>query len=240
MNNKILVSILIPSRKRFDLLKTSINSIIQRATHPLKIEILVRLDIDDIESIKRIPELNELTPNFKVIIGPQLNGYKSVHNFYNELGKIATGKFYWLWNDDALLETEKWDKIILPYINKPCILQISNNHNWVVFPMVHHSIYKTLGHFSLSTQTDTWLHHITEVAGMEKYLTEIFATHNRADLTGLNADETFDGGYGDLENYLLYEKELYSCALTRERVNDINKLLTLREEYSNVSYPIFR
>ena len=59
MNN--IVSILLPTRKRFDLMLKSVKSLYDKATFPENIELLLWFDDDDLESISRIKEVEKIT-----------------------------------------------------------------------------------------------------------------------------------------------------------------------------------
>ena len=63
VDNDILVSFLIPSRKRINSLLDSLESICKNHTQKEKIEILIAIDDDDIETIENIPKIKNLTNN---------------------------------------------------------------------------------------------------------------------------------------------------------------------------------
>lgn len=98
----MICSVLIPSRARFARLLSSVDSI-RRTGDASQIEILVRLDVDDKESIERISELG--VRGVKVMIGPRYKGHASLHDFYNELAAGATAPWVLFLNDDITLES---------------------------------------------------------------------------------------------------------------------------------------
>jgi hypothetical protein len=100
----MLCSILIPSRKRFNLLLRSIKSIIASAKGK-DFEIIVRLHNDDYESLGRQGELGRFGM-VRVIGGETLNGYASLNEFFNELEPEAKGDWRWHINDDMTVFTE--------------------------------------------------------------------------------------------------------------------------------------
>ena len=69
-----LVSIILPTRKRFDVLLKSVKSLYDKATQQEHIELLLRFDEDDVESIRRVSELDKITKNYKYVIGDRLDG----------------------------------------------------------------------------------------------------------------------------------------------------------------------
>ena len=115
---KNLVSIILPTRKRFDVLLKSVKSLYDRATQQEHIELLLRFDEDDVESIRRVSELDNITKNYKYVIGDRLDGYYSLDVFVRELCEISTGEFLLLWNDDALMMSSGWDDYVSLYLGE--------------------------------------------------------------------------------------------------------------------------
>ena len=65
----MLISILLPTRKRFDLMIKSIISLYENANDPSRIELLLKLDDDNYkEYIDRIDEIYKITQNVKIVI----------------------------------------------------------------------------------------------------------------------------------------------------------------------------
>jgi|TARA_A100000164_G_scaffold300134_1_gene274920 hypothetical protein len=187
---KYLVSILLPSRKRFDALLKSVKSLYDKAENPELIELLLRFDEDDLDSIARIKEIDEITTNYQYIIGERYEGYFSLDKFVNELCEISQGDFFLLWNDDALMMNYNWDGVISLYESETVCLQMDNNHFPYIFPIISRDIYEALGYFS-GFPCDTWIHDVCSPLGIEIIEDEIYAIHDRADVTGNNDDETY-------------------------------------------------
>lgn len=95
-----LVSILMPTRNSHESLWKALQSIKDSATDFSQVQILLRMDDDDGERIKRIPEL-ESQFNAKVVIGPRGVGYLNMGQFLDDLAAQATGRWSWLFDDDA-------------------------------------------------------------------------------------------------------------------------------------------
>ena len=231
---KNLVSILLPSRKRFDALLKSVKSLYDKAGNPESIELLLRFDEDDLESITRIKEIDEITTNYQYIIGQRYGGYFSLDKFVNELCKISQGDFLLLWNDDALMMNYNWDGVISLYEGETVCLQMDNNHFPYIFPIISRDIYEALGYFS-GFPCDTWIHDVCNPLGIEILENEIYAIHDRADISGNNDDEVYHESMnsGRLEGNRLeipYDdiidtaKEYYSEPTQRLVKEDIQKL----------------
>ena len=187
---KNLVSIILPTRKRFDVLLKSVKSLYDKATQQEHIELLLRFDEDDVESIRRVSELDNITKNYKYVIGDRLDGYYSLDVFVRELCEISTGEFLLLWNDDALMMSSGWDDYVSLYLGETCCIQMGNNHFPYIFPIISRDIFEVLGHFG-GFPSDSWIHDVCKPLGVEIIEESIYAIHDRADVTGNNNDETY-------------------------------------------------
>ena len=94
-----MISVLVPSRERPELLARSLDSLGEG-----DLEVLVRVDEDDprLEGYSRFPGL---------IVGPR-HGYRRLNHYYNELAERARGDWLLLWNDDSFMETPDWIDIV--------------------------------------------------------------------------------------------------------------------------------
>mgnify|MGYP001218986151 CR=1 FL=1 len=109
-DKEYLFSLFFSSRKRPDFLNETLRRIYTKAENPSNIQTVIRLDLDD-------PELSE---NLKIIqkwnaygvVGPRLDGYESLHIYYEECARVSSGRYLWQLNDDGWIETEKWDAVL--------------------------------------------------------------------------------------------------------------------------------
>jgi len=156
----MFVSILLPTRGRIESVKKSVQSLLDKAIEPENIEILFRLDDDDDTDPE---ELQSLHTNVKIIIGPRLKGYQSLNIFYNELCEIATGEWFFLWNDDAVMLSDCWDLFLMDECKNKLLVQVGEEE-WIQkelenfttpFPIINKRYYEILGHMSVSYYNDT-------------------------------------------------------------------------------------
>ena len=162
------ISILLPTRGRVEAVKKSVLSIINHSIEPENIEILYRIDDDDEDTLSHVEELKTLHTHTQILIAPRYEGYQSLHIFTNELCAISTGKWLWLWNDDAKVMTKGWDLIfddLKAQQREPALIQIGEkkmyspeSQNLFVspFPIINRKVYEKLGHFSASYYNDTY------------------------------------------------------------------------------------
>lgn len=201
------ISVLMPTRKRVDPLIASINSLLDNLSSDNDIEILLRFDDDDLDTVGAVKKVID-DERVKYFIGPRY-GYPGFYRYINQLASEAKGDWLMLMNDDALMQTKNWDKEVEKYDGKMVFLDSNTNHGIfiLIFSIVPRKVFDILGHFSLSSQCDTWLYHIGEMLKIN-VVTPIHIFHDRADLTGHNRDTTFEEREYDKDYLSAKNKEL--------------------------------
>jgi hypothetical protein len=177
-----MISVLVPSRERPDLLARSIDSLGEG-----EFEVLVRVDEDD-------PRLDAYSRFPGVVVGPH-HGYAGLHHYYDELAARANGDWLFLWNDDCIMETRDWIEVVRSFDGKMAVLNPNTNHdNWEidmnVFPVLPRKMFELIGHFSLMNHNDSWVEFVARDAGIMVRV-PITILHDRADLTGNNHDGVY-------------------------------------------------
>ena len=191
------ITVLLPTRGRPQVLETSIQSLIDRASNPKDIEIMLGIDEDDKETTdyvkaKIAPYLQNAGVEARANIFKPI-GYENLHNYVNTLAGNGTGEWLFFWNDDGLMVTEGWDEIIDSYTGQFKLLAPKDNHNghpYAIFPVVPRDWYILIGHLSQNAQNDAWLSHIAYMLDIFERI-DVEFMHDRADITGNNDDETF-------------------------------------------------
>ncbi len=185
------VSVLIPSRGRPRKLALAIESILATAAVPDDIEILVRVDSDDTETILNFPG------NADAIIGPRYRGYLDADRYWNELAAEAKGRWLVAFNDDALMRAPGWDLLLSKIPDLYAVVFPTDNYNRSSFPIVTRSIYSLWGHITVFPGIDTWIKEVTLAADkvVPIYATEVIAIeHQRPNLPGYESfnDKTWE------------------------------------------------
>lgn len=197
MNNEILISVMLPTRHRVDLVKRSISGLLEKARQPAKIEILIAYDDDDTGSKDYFSsEWNVLIDSFgahtQVFETPQW-GYGELNDYYNLMSKNAKGQWLLLWNDDALMMDHAWDSAIEQHKNFLGMIHMTTENfgkNLTLFPLVPREWIGLFGCLSLSNLNDSWIQDICYAANtVLKIEPRIF--HDRFDVTGNNHDSTY-------------------------------------------------
>lgn len=161
-----LVSVLLPTRGRPEKLAKSIDSLVSLAENPQGIEILLKVDDDDLPTLAAVQEMSLLFP-LQVMASPRRNGYADMHHWYNQLAAAAQGDWLLLWNDDAIVETEKWDRCLaLSYLaphqwhgvpDVACLVPtIKNDPGCTAFFFLRRKVVQLLGRLSAIPHCDTW------------------------------------------------------------------------------------
>ncbi len=103
------VSVLCPTRKRPAQLHRMVESF--EATNDGAAELLFRVDEDDRESVS-------LLLHYHRIVGPRLDGYRSMPAYFNEMWRASTGDVLMCGNDDMVFKTPGWPSLVLAEANK--------------------------------------------------------------------------------------------------------------------------
>jgi hypothetical protein len=183
-----LVSVLLPSRGRPVSLRATIGGLLRLADNPEAVEVLVACDPDDTATYEAAWEADAA----QVLMTGERYGYHRLHEYVNRLAGRATGVWLLLWNDDAVMITERWDKVVADEPPGLRVLHTANNQGPVLntFPVFTRELYQLLGHVSVSPHCDSYLEAVSRPTGIE-YRVPIQVRHDRYDLTGRHNDQTF-------------------------------------------------
>ena len=203
MKNEYSIAVLLPTRGRTDALSRSVISLINRCTILNQVQLLFGFDSDD--NIGKDHFANNLEPwleekgvNYSALEFEPM-GYGRLNEYVSALGQASSADWLFFWNDDALMETTGWDKIISTYTGQFKLLAVHthNEHPYSIFPIVPRAWQDTLGYLSPHSLTDAWTSQIAYKLDILERI-PVWVTHDRADLTGNNKDETY-------ENRIMFE-----------------------------------
>jgi glycosyltransferase involved in cell wall biosynthesis len=105
------ISVLVPTRKRLTPLAEMITSFYRTAGQEKNAELVFRVDADDDETLEFL--LRNVPQRHVVVVGPRLEGYRSLPLFFNEMLKHATGDIFLCGNDDIVFRTSGWVSLVL-------------------------------------------------------------------------------------------------------------------------------
>jgi len=140
-----LLSIVFPSRNP-PLLEATINNLLNTIGAEIPIEIVIKLDLDDLESIDVIKKTSAL--NIKWLLTDRQLGYISLCKYWYDLLNLAEGHFVVFWGDDAWIKSTG-DLSTQLISNKTNPFAILTNKNLLpnhvdCFPIVHSNIIQLL------------------------------------------------------------------------------------------------
>ena len=191
------ISILMATRGRPELAFKSLKSMIDLAHNVDQIEFCVAIDNDDIKSMDYfketvVPWFEEKDHNILVMTFDRL-GYANLPKYMETLALQSRGAWFIVWNDDALMESQDWDKEIVSYTGQFKLLAFKDNHNehpYSIFPIVPREWVVLFGTISPQQAIDAWVSQIAYIVDCFQRI-EATVTHDRHDLTGNNDDATY-------------------------------------------------
>jgi glycosyltransferase involved in cell wall biosynthesis len=169
--NTPLISVLIPTRKRTKPLIDSINSVLEMSSDRSWIEFVIKVDEDDAETIDIVNQLLATDLLVKLVVSPRGNGYSDMPRYVNEMCQVASGDWFFFFNDDAIITTPRWDEMIYyitscgggwPGITKYCLLLLKEKTNTssYAFQIIRRGAWELLGHWSKSSLCDAWMYSV--------------------------------------------------------------------------------
>jgi len=225
------ISILLPTRKRVKQLQKSVESLINCSSDPTKLQFLFGIDDDDNESLEFLK--TSKYPHQSVLKFKRL-GYQNLHIYNNSLCSYAQGTWVMFFNDDAIMNTKDWDKII--EANKTFnVLRTKEltNHPYSIFPIFPWDWFRLLDHISLHGQNDAWISEVAYLLDIMKDI-DVEVTHDRADITGNNNDSVFQERVYNEGNPDIVG-DLHHKDMVQKRFEDASKLAWYLERIGQTS-----
>jgi hypothetical protein len=113
------ISVLVPTRRRIERLRTLLASCEATALRAPNVELIFRIDDDDEDTQTFLSgQKFWARSTLRVISGPRLAGYRSMPAFFNELAAAALGDILICGNDDMVFQTADWPTAILAAANE--------------------------------------------------------------------------------------------------------------------------
>ena len=168
--NNPLLTVLLPSRNRFDLCKNTVDSFVDTCRDKSNLQIILKFDVDDLSSVSRINEIRK-DVDIKILISDRLRGYFSLHHFCNDMMKVSTGDWIIMVNDDSLMTTNGWDDVLQNVIppqtgefwgtSDTALLNFYHmDKHTTTYPVVRRCVCEKLGYFTLHPHNDAFLNEV--------------------------------------------------------------------------------
>jgi hypothetical protein len=198
------LTIIYPTRKRYDLFIKSTESLIEKCSDINNLEILVTMDNDDTDTILKTEEYISDKPFIKLMISER-HYYRNLNFYVNAAAKVANGDYLLLWNDDCIMETDNYDLVMDKYKDKFMVVNpLVVNHkdycrqnNRMLFPIIPKEWVDITGRWSNSGACDSWIELISNELNISLYEDDIRIFHDRFNLTGNNLDEIYTESVDD-------------------------------------------
>ena len=158
--NEYKIAVLLPTRGRTTALKLSIISLFNRVLDMDNVQIILGFDNDDevgfnffteeIQPWMDSKEINYVVSQFDPMT------YTGLNRYYNGLATLASADWLFVWNDDALMETTGWDRIIDKHTGEFKLLKIHvhREHPYSIFPIIPKAWFDLFGYLSRHQMTD--------------------------------------------------------------------------------------
>ena len=222
------IAIMLATHKRTDALSRSLFSLINRANDLDSIQFIFGIDNNDQIGLNHFttviqPELDQREINYEAL-GFEPMGYMGLNQYYNTMANSADADWLMVWCDDAICETNDWDQRISECTGEFKLLKVHthNEHPYSIFPIYPAEWHKTLGYLARHQLIDAECSHAAYMLDLMKII-EVNVTHDRADLTGNNADATAKKKIA-LENNPNDPRDFHYPATKLKRIEDVEKL----------------
>lgn len=229
IENEFNIAVLLPTRGRTNTLINSVISLINRAVIPEKIQLLFGVDNDDQVGLAYLkdtlePYLIEKNVNY-IVVSFEPMGYERLNEYVNSLANYASADWLFFWNDDAIMDSVGWDKIIADYTGQFKLLAVHthNDHPYSIFPIVPSTWFNLFGYLSPHHLSDTWLSQQAYMLDIWERIS-VYVTHDRYDLTGNNNDDTYKNRVTKYEGSPENPKDFHHPSWGTLRINDTERL----------------
>ena len=225
---KYSIAVMLATHKRTDALNRSVFSLLDRTKNLDRIQLIFGIDDNDTIGTEHFvdviqPELDRRGVDYMALSFEPL-GYLKLNQYYNRMAEEADADWLMVWCDDAIMETQDWDERVSECTGEFKLLKAHahNEHPYAVFPILPAEWIEVTGYFAQHQMLDAEVSQMAYMLNVMKII-DITITHDRADLTGNNDDETNKKKVmleGNPNNPL----DFHNPVLRDRRLNDVEKI----------------
>lgn len=183
------ISILVPTRGRYDQLQLMWQSALDTAVHPEHLELVIYVDEDD---SNMVIFLDDGEPIVKTPTGGHVSwicGERiTLSKMWNECYGLSTGDIVMHGNDDVIFRSERWDMEVREAFRRypdriACVHGRDGIHdgNMATLGFYHRYAVNALGYFVppyfSSDYNDTWLSSVYDAIARRVFVPEIYTEH---------------------------------------------------------------
>lgn len=201
------ISILLPTRRRFEMCKKSMESLYQTCYSEDNFEILIAYDSDDIHTTNQLRDYFRNKTNI-YYFEYERKHYRGLHHYINDLSLKAKGSSLFFWSDDCLVTSHHWDLEVLRAHNEGFYMlspKVANMESYwrdcgVLFPIIPKKWVEITGVFSAIPANDSWIDVLSKKLNVYRLLESVVLIHDRFNESGNNYDENYIEARNDLQN----------------------------------------
>jgi hypothetical protein len=147
-------------------------------------------------------------------------GYAHLNQYYNELAEKSSGKWLFMWNDDAAMITYGWDDAVMKAPEDQVLYapHYPLTHEGNCFPIVPMAWVRAWGYFSPYPCNDWWVCDVAKEVGKYGYEVPIKIWHQRV----------YDKSFSEQDRSFV--DQYHSKHLTARRHADAEKIRQLLRE----------
>jgi hypothetical protein len=220
-----LVSVLLPTRGRAAGLVQAVRSLYERADDEGCLEFLLKVDDDDVETVRVARGLAEQFPGsrFVVVVSPRGRGYADLHLWLSNLAQRAAGDWLLVFNDDARMVSPGWDTHVknmvvrTPWVGIDEVCYLWTVHDESGLPtsqlyLLRRSTYALLGRVGVHCM-DSYMRLVMDTV-LPRVVADVRIAHDSP------------GGQDEVlrNEYILYDDLRHGSDVRRAKVRDISKL----------------
>jgi len=173
------ISIILPTRKRVEMLNETLYSIYSLADlNNSNFEVIVKIDFDDYETLDYIKNWSNEYENLYFIVSSRKKGFLNLVDFLEDMVDLAKGKYILVANDDMLVKTQNWNTILESLLTEFKIYFPYVNGYRESFWCIPKELYTILGHIAPHNQSDTYLNWLGQALGIVEYIDNVKLYHH--------------------------------------------------------------
>jgi hypothetical protein len=237
LKQPIPISIILCSRQRVESLRALLDSLAENCKNPISYEVLIAGDKDDLDTFKFYEWKLGQTQKYLNCRFRFEERIVNLHYRLNKLTTIGRGKFFWVLNDDCLIETKNWDKIIIDTMeaylkDKPDRIACGNIKcnsldkigDYSAFPVITKEAVKAVGFF-MPDSIRVW--------GADYYIHELYKSIDR----GVSIPDLVVNHFLHSSEAAKYENPLRKEILEWHKTNNVDLLGDLKLALHHMNGP---
>jgi glycosyltransferase involved in cell wall biosynthesis len=228
-SKQYLLSVIIPSRKRAKDLNNTIDSLLNLSDKTLdNFEIIIKVDFDDTETIEYVKQWSNQFKNISFIVNSRLDGWHNLVDFIENLIDCSKGKYVWNLNDDVLMLSKDWNKILEQRLTDfkvyyPQVKWAPDLNGYIhdfreAFPIYPKKLKELWGYLCPHNNIDNWILEVHSRCSLYpwnedtiEYIDDIYISHAQIpDETSQDKIDTVDINH-NLRDHHMNSPELYHC-----------------------------